>query len=934
VNNAGDAGAGILTGTTGLGDLRFCIQGANDNTLNTGGVNTINFHIATSGTVQTIHLLSPLPVVTGTVTINATTESGFHNGSRLTVVLDGSSAGATDGLVMAPGGAKGDFVRGLCIQGFQFNGITLEGAGNTSVQSCFIGTDPTGTFAVPNGASGIAVLGNFNSIGGDAPHRNVISGNGASGIVFSGGSFNKAIGNFIGTDAHGTSALGNAADGVFVLNNAQSNQVGLKNLGNVISSNAGRGIEIDNDPSAPITATVVQANRIGTDVTGTLSLGNHLDGIFISASNLNLVGGTSAGTGNVIANNGGHGIFLDGDVNKILGNLIGTNAAGSAAMGNGQDGIVVLGSRNVIGKGVANQQNVISANGTNGVEVTGPNATHNLVQGNLIGTDSSGTLALGNTGAGVFVGNGAGANTIGGTTADGGRNLISGNQGAGVDLESSPTNLVEGNFIGTNLSGNAALGNQNHGVLVNSTSDTIGGRGAGAGNLVSGNASDQVTLNGDGNVLLGNEIGTNAAGTAALGGGFSGVAVFSSHNVIGGAQAGSRNLISGNSASGAVIDGAVDHNLVAGNFIGTDIGGTTAVGNAVDGVFLLNGANHNTISGNLLSGNTGRGLEIDSPANVVQGNLIGTDVSGNNPLGNQNNGVVVAGDSNTIGGTAQGAGNVISGNALGGLAIAGNKNVVQGNFIGTDKSGTLQLGNGQNGVRIRKIDTFQASHNTVGGTAAGAGNIIAFNGQDGVLVDGGTNDAIFENSVFSNTGPGIELINHGNHDQAAPVLSSAVTTGSDITIQGTLHSKPNTQFRLEFFANSTSDDEGQTFLGFQLVTTDGTGNVSFTADFASSVSAGQFITATATTASGHDTSEFSEGIPAGSPTMPTPENETAGVQGVAPLPKAKWLPEHPCAAPSAHVGSVDVGYRITLSRARKPGSGVAGAADAFDGLAG
>jgi titin len=293
------------------------------------------------------------------------------------------------------------------------------------------------------------------------------------------------------------------------------------------------------------------------------------------------------------------------------------------------------------------------------------------------------------------------------------------------------------------------------------------------------------------------------------------------------------------------------------------------------------GGGLNTIGGtapgarNVISGNR-VGVLPGLNGNLVQGNFIGTDVTGTAALGNSSDGVTFGSvsNSNTIGGTAAGACNVISGNQLNGVRIAGartNGNVVQGNFIGTQMDGTSPLGNTGHGLLI----TVFTSMNTIGGTAMGAGNTIVFNGGDGVFVDStaGTNNAILSNSIFSNTGLGIDLGADGvtpndpgdgdtgaNNLQNFPVLTSASSSVGGTTIAGTLNSTPNTTFRLEFYSNAAGDPsgfgEGETFIGSTMVTTDGSGNNSFTVTFPITVPAGHVITATATDP-GNNTSEFS-----------------------------------------------------------------------------
>ena len=281
-----------------------------------------------------------------------------------------------------------------------------------------------------------------------------------------------------------------------------------------------------------------------------------------------------------------------------------------------------------------------------------------------------------------------------------------------------------------------------------------------------------------------------------------------------------------------------------------------------------------TVRGLVINGFDGFGVLIsggDATGNLVQGNFIGTDVTGAVDLGNGRDGVFIAGaPNNVIGGTTAQARNVISGNNISGINIGGaSGNVVQGNFIGTDVTGAVDVGNTLWGILM----SSGAPENTIGGTAGGAGNTIAFNGFDGVFGVLGTGNAILGNSIFSNAGLGIDLDPDGitandagdgdtgaNNLQNFPVLTSA-TSGNSTTVEMTLNSAANTIFRVEFFSNSACDPpgngEGETFLGVSTdVTTDGSGDASPTIIFLTTVPVGQFITATATDPS-NNTSEFS-----------------------------------------------------------------------------
>lgn len=406
----------------------------------------------------------------------------------------------------------------------------------------------------------------------------------------------------------------------------------------------------------------------------------------------------------------------------------------------------------------------------------------------------------------------------------------------------------------------------------------------------------------DGNVIEGNFIGTNTAGTAALpngsagnGGiilGFNGDAT---NTTIGGTTPAMRNLISGNVGSG-ILFGNAGPNTVQGNLIGTDVTGTLALGNSGVGV-TLNSSN-NLIGGttvdarNIISGNN-RGIDLGNGSNnTVQGNFVGTDITGTMGLSNPNGGVNInAGSDNVIGGLTATPGtppgNLISGNDgnfgvdLFTSSVEGT--LIQGNVIGADITGTQPLGN-LIGIHIVGHD------NTIGGTAAGAGNMIAFNGTMcgppnfiGVVIvgDAAINNAVLGNSIFANGGLGIDLFIQSdgscgvtsndagdadtgpNNLQNYPTITS-VTIPSDnstVTISGSLDSAEGTVYRLEFFSNTAGDStgfgEGKTFLGFKDVTTDSNGTVTYSATFPLPSADQKAFTATATDPLGN-TSEFSQ----------------------------------------------------------------------------
>jgi CSLREA domain-containing protein len=531
------------------------------------------------------------------------------------------------------------------------------------------------------------------------------------------------------------------------------------------------------------------------------------------------------------------------------------------------------------GSGNTIQGNVIFDNSV-GITVGG---SANTIVGNLIGTTPDGSAvssSTSNIGNGISV-TGTG-NTIGGDTPAE-RNLISGNA-AGIDLSATATgNFVRGNYVGTNASGNADLGNTGSGVIVRASNNTIGGTAAGEGNLVSGNDANGIDVTGTGitnTMVLGNLIGTNAAGDADLGNTLDGInlGAGSSTSTVGGTSAGARNVISGNSDG---IQVGSSPNTIQGNYIGTNATGAGVVGNSLHGINFAAGSGSNTIggtaagAGNVISGNGQTGLNIFSGgSNIIQGNIIGADTGGTIDLGNSLGGITVNTSSNTIGGATAAARNLISGNNSAGITISGggaSSNTVQGNYIGVQSDGTSPLGNTLHGIFISS-----ASSNTIG-VAAGGENVIAHNGSDGVHILSGTANPVRANTIHTNGGLGIDLGTDGvtpndggganDGDSGAnnllnfPDLSSATSFGGTTNVQGVYDGLPNASITIDIYRDSSCDlsgnGEGRQRIATVVKVTDGTGIVAINENIALALPAHDFITATATDAS-NNTSEFSD----------------------------------------------------------------------------
>ncbi len=462
--------------------------------------------------------------------------------------------------------------------------------------------------------------------------------------------------------------------------------------------------------------------------------------------------------------------------------------------GSGVD-IIDGAQNNLIGGASLGQGNVISGN-HDGVNIVGGGAMYNTVIGNYIGTDASGMAAMGNAMAGVWIGDGAQHNVIGGATT-GERNIISGNGNNGVVIGGIDTmfNTISGNYIGTDARGMTALGNQ-RGVHIGGGArhNVVGGATEGERNIISGNTENGLVIQDIGtmsNIVIGNYIGTDASGEAALGNAHRGVGIFwaAQNNRIGGTTPGERNVISGNSAEGVGIENVgTDGNSVIGNFIGTDANGSAALGNG-GGVAIFDGAQGNIIGGNMAG----------------EGNIIS---------GNDSNGVMISARK---------------------TVFAARQNTVSGNYIGTDASGTEPLGNLGDGVIIDK----GAVQNIIG-----SGNIIAYNGQDGVRVQGSETlgNTITANSIYDNEGLGIQNLEGGNAELPPPTVTYV---GSRL-VRGTAPPKAT----VEIF--SDEEDQGRVFEGSTIADEEG--------NFAFRMPVGRFsgpnVTATATDAEGN-TSRFS-----------------------------------------------------------------------------
>lgn len=480
---------------------------------------------------------------------------------------------------------------------------------------------------------------------------------------------------------------------------------------------------------------------------------------------------------------------------------------------------------------------------TYGIQVSGSTSTGWVIAGNYIGTneDASDT-------AGCYIGveflNYAGHATIGGLNAAD-RNIISGNEHIGLRLLSSSYNTVINNYIGIDRTGTFALRNY-----------------------------DGLSLE-----------------------------AYTQYNQIGGNTAAARNVISGNVAYGLPLIGYdTQHNVIQGNYIGTNAAGTAAVANTY-GILFDDGSHYNTVGGfgngegNLLSGNTGYGLFLynnGTTENWCYGNLIGTNFSGISAVPN-GNGVVIDG----IATRHVLDKNVISGNIQSGIAIhitGTNEHRITRNLIGTDITGTQPLGNGGDGIRIAE----GGQYNVIGGPDSG--NVIAYNGGNGitVLTAADYGNTFSENLIYGNAQLGIDLYPQGVTDNDAgdidtganqlmnfPVLDSAsFDAGSDkTTVYGHLDHPLAQYCSIEFFGSSSdASNHGQAneFLG--VVTPVSGGTFSFEIN---TVLFWNYVTATATDSSGN-TSELALNLELPGPNA-IPAQESESVFSVYPNPASDFI---------------------------------------------
>ncbi|MBN8702076.1 MAG: CSLREA domain-containing protein [Bacteroidetes bacterium] len=821
VNTTTDENDGSCAdGDCSLRDAIILANGSNGNTiifdLGAGIPHTINLNLG-----------SALPAITcNSLTINGW-ENGANDGtpnsvsvfsaSTVTPINPSYAVIITNTTVSSISGfsVTGNYneIKGLVIKdiGIPFTSgtnraITLAG-NNNKVLGCYLGITTDGVTTTSVTSRGVYITGANNTIGdGSEGGLNLISGAkittsvcctfyataGGFGIEISGASATGNIvkGNLIGTLADGTTGSSQGT-GINITTSNYGNIIGGTGSkdGNVISGNS-NGIQLNS-----VYSNTIIGNRIGVAANGVEKTSSNQDGVLISASYNNVVGGTSSAHRNILSGNSGYGVRITGAAstgNRIMGNYIGTASDGSSFIASSsQDfGVHITSSAtlNTIGGTATGEGNVISGNttgstsGGTGVYING--VSSNTVVGNIIGPDRTGAAIINTTVQpyGVYLANNSTNNIIGNTLSSG-RNIISGNSIYGIYATGSgcSANTIKGNYIGLASDGASYItsSEQDYGIYFASSANanTIGGTGTEEGNVISANYEPANIGYGiyfdtaPTNTVVGNTIGMRVNGTSLVTGTVQGNGIVvsnSANNQIGGTATGARNILSGNTYSGVAIQGSSSTgNKIQGNYIGLQSSGSAQIaGHMQDhGIYLLSSSSRNIIGGyatgegNVISGNAaggtagGNGIYMNSvSSNTVVGNIIGTMKDGYTICGLQTYGVSLDDSwNNVIGGTTAIARNIISSHGAAGVFIfdpSSSGNVVIGNYLGLASDGSTYITSSDQNYGVYLASG--ANFNIVGGAAAGEGNVISGQYSSSTTEYGVYLDAAVTNTVVGN----------------------------------------------------------------------------------------------------------------------------------------------------------------------------------------
>ncbi|MCG8577676.1 MAG: gliding motility-associated C-terminal domain-containing protein, partial [Flavobacteriales bacterium] len=755
-------------------------------------------------------------------------------------------------------------------------GIIIDGADNQFVEHNRIGTNASGAGTVENFTTGIYIHNGAegNTIGGSGDAGNLISGNAVYGVQIGGlgTDNNEVLGNIIGLNLALDAAIDNSI-GIYIEDGASDNVIGKAgDFGNIICANELAGIIVD--------GTGTDDNLIFNNKIGPI-FGNRHGVIIRSGASGTYLGGESIGEGNVVSNNDSTAIVLDNvNGNFVYGNKVGLTVVGSEALPNNIGIHVINSSANYIGNTGDYRGNVISANSMGGIIFDGSNS--NFLYNNILGLDSAGLSDFtgGGNAFGVFLNNGSTNNQIGGSTSGQG-NVVSGNNNFGIGFDGTTNNFVYGNYIGLNKDGSALYPNTLEGLILvnNASSNQIGGTEDGMINSIAGHFTNILLVNTDNVSIVNNNIGHNHLGDDTLSGAWTqsrgiNLVAGSSSNTIQG------NIISGlNQGVGIRLEGeGTDDNQIRSNRIGLTRSGDSRLNNR-EGIFVTDTASNNIIggddvaNGNIISGNTLAHTAIEgemTDGNVVKSNYFGLDPTGASSF-NSTYGIGVFNEAEN---------NRIEANYLAdfdSVAIFlfdnSESTLIQGNSIGLSPSGSSLPGADTCGIYIDN-----AHNNVIGGTDPLMSNTIT-NCKKGIAIKGdGDENSILRNSIYDNSGLGIDLADDGlvnpidgmltagggnqNIDQPKILSAFACEDGGNIKVLFETNVPESVTYHFEFFQNSTASGQGETYINsFDVIPATNPDTIAFELGYP--LAEGTEITMTAsrlTFGSNGITSEFSEGF--------------------------------------------------------------------------
>ena len=618
---------------SGPGSLRAAITAANaDN----DGSSMIQFSVA-----GTINLNSALPVIAKQVTIDATSAPGYvvSGGPVVTLNFQGQS-GLTFGL-----GSGGSELIGLSLGNASSHGITLI-ASNITIDKCFIGITAHGV-DIGNGGDGVFItaVSSNNLIGLNESQAsgvigNVISFNDGNGITIHGGTGNILVANRIGTSPDGQTASGNGLAGIHVTNGAMNNTIG---------------------GTAFVDSATGQVNN-PTGNKGTIP------GTFIVPP-----------LGNLISGNNGDGVLIDSQsqYNVLNGNFIGTVANGNSALGNGRDGVHILGADNnsLIGCEFVNNPfvyyNVVSGNAWNGLHIT--NSDNTVVQANFFGAGANNASLVGNGYNGILINGDSKGTVVGGVIPLG--NVSAANGQNGIYVTDTASDFITFNTFGGLFAFQGAAPNGENGLHIDST----GGGQTVQTNVFSGNVRNGIMISGNASDITidPNMVGLVTVGNAPLPNGMHGLAIYgTAHDITVGGNTQSvipQNTFSGNLGYGIALFGEVYDIDIFNSWVGADTLGMRAIGNQAGGILVATSGTNNRIGGytvdprnpqaNLISGNHGDGITLLNGVigTQINGNLIGQDRFGFEIFPNQGQAIALNGSyANAIAGNIGGKSNLIA----------------------------------------------------------------------------------------------------------------------------------------------------------------------------------------------------------------------------------------------------------------------------------